>query len=55
MTRMRVRKKPLTTHWAVAKSVPKAAMRRGMTMLTLVPPKVWVPPAKSTMPATIHL
>ena len=55
VTRVRVIRKLVVTHWAVARSVPKAAMRRGMARLTLLPAKVCVPPANSTMAATSHL
>ena len=55
VTRVRVIRKLVVTHWAVARSVPKAAMRRGMARLTLFPANVCVTPASKMMPATNHL
>jgi hypothetical protein len=55
ITSVRASRKPVATHWVVARSVPKAAMRRGITRLTLVLAELCVAPATRTMLATIHL
>jgi hypothetical protein len=55
MTSVRVTRNPVATHWVVARSVPKVTMRRGMAIFRLVPEKIWVAHASSTMPATSHL
>ena len=53
--RVRVMRKPVVTHCVVARSVPNAAISRGMARFTLFPANVWVPPATRTMAATSHL
>ena len=53
--KVRAMRKPVVTHWVVARSVPKAAISRGMARFTLLPANVWVPPATRRMAATSHL
>jgi hypothetical protein len=53
--KVRVIKKLVVTHWVVVKSVPNAAIMRGIAKLTLLSAKVWVAPASKTVVATSHL